>query len=82
MARDVAKYNIRINTICPSMTDTDMAAEQVARRGMDAIAKEHPLGRMGEPIDMANAALYLASDRLSWVTGNSLFVDGGACCKL
>jgi NAD(P)-dependent dehydrogenase (short-subunit alcohol dehydrogenase family) len=77
MALELGKYNIRVNSICPSLTDTDMAAAQIAARGREACAQSHPIQRLGEPQDMAYAALYLASNRASWVSGNSLSVDGG-----
>ena len=77
MALELGKYHIRVNSICPSLTDTDMAAAQIAARGREACAQTHPLQRLGEPQDIAYAALYLASDRASWVSGNSLSVDGG-----
>ncbi len=77
MALELGKYSIRVNTICPSLTDTDMAAEQIARRGREACAQQHPIQRLGTPADIAHAALYLASDRASWVSGESLSVDGG-----
>jgi len=80
MARELGYANIRVNTICPSMTETDMAADAIARRGIDAIAGDHPIRRIGQPMDCAQAALYLASERASWVSGNSLFVDGGNTC--
>jgi NAD(P)-dependent dehydrogenase (short-subunit alcohol dehydrogenase family) len=77
MALELGKYHIRVNSICPSLTDTDMAAPQIAARGREACAQTHPLQRLGEPMDIAYAALYLVSDRASWVSGNSLSVDGG-----
>lgn len=77
MALELGPDNIRVNSICPSMTETDMAAGAIASRGREAIAKDHPLNRMGQPKDIAYAALYLASERASWVSGISLPVDGG-----
>lgn len=82
MALELGPSNIRVNTICPSMTETDMAAGAIESRGREAIGQEHPLRRMGQPMDSAQAALYLASDRASWVSGNSLFVDGGIVSNL
>ncbi len=77
MALELGKYNIRVNTICPGLTDTDMAAGQIAARGREACAQQHPIARLGTPADIAAAALYLASDRASWISGNSLTIDGG-----
>jgi 3-oxoacyl-[acyl-carrier protein] reductase/7-alpha-hydroxysteroid dehydrogenase len=77
LARELACFNIRVNAVAPGVTRTDMVAslpeEQIA-----PIVKTIPLGRMGEPIDVANAFLFLASDMASYVTGNILSVDGAA----
>jgi NAD(P)-dependent dehydrogenase (short-subunit alcohol dehydrogenase family) len=81
MALDLGKYNIRVNTVCPSLTETDMAANLIAKIGKETFAKMHPLQRIGTPVDIAHAALYLASDNATWVSGMSMFVDGGYTCK-
>ena len=80
MALELGPYNIRVNTICPNITETDMTAQAIATKGRAAIEASYPLRRLGRPIDSAYAALYLVSDRSSWVSGNSLFVDGGSIC--
>ncbi len=82
MALDLAGKQIRVNCICPGVVDTPMAREWIDRQGdTEAVVKElsalHPLGRLGEPEDIANACLFLASDEASWVTGAILPVDGG-----
>jgi len=81
MALELGPYQIRVNTICPSMTDTEMAANAIATRGRETIAGNHPLRRLGTPDDVAQGALYLAGPRSSWVTGASLAVDGGVACR-
>ncbi len=68
---------VRVNAIAPGLVKTDMARALWERHG-DAIAARLPLGRLGEPDDIANAALFLASDQASWITGHTLVVDGGA----
>ena len=68
--------HIRSNVLSPGPTDTP----QVTRQPVDAIARivsTIPMGRMGEPDEIAKAALFLASDDSSFVTGIELFVDGG-----
>lgn len=93
MALDFAADNIRVNSICPAWIETEMNREQLAEmkaspdkvfppgfRYSDVI-KLHPLGRLGTPEDCAWAAVYLASDESSWVTGSSLMVDGGFLCQ-
>lgn len=77
LARELARDNIRVNAVAPGVTNTDMVAalpEQTRQR----ICSTIPLGRIGEPQDIANAFLYLASDLASYVTGEILSVDGCA----
>jgi NAD(P)-dependent dehydrogenase (short-subunit alcohol dehydrogenase family) len=69
--------SVRVNAIAPGLVKTDMA-RALWEPGEERIARSLPLGRLGEPADIANAALYLASDLSSWVTGHTLVVDGGA----
>jgi len=87
MALDFAKYNIRVNNVNPAWVKTEMNEEELAQmkaRGgkeWEEVVRLHPLGRLGEPEDVAWAVVYLASDESSWVTGISLLVDGGYCCQ-
>jgi meso-butanediol dehydrogenase/(S,S)-butanediol dehydrogenase/diacetyl reductase len=87
MALDGAKQNIRANCVCPGFTNTPMIDGYFdAQEDPDASRRFaiglHPLGRMGEPLDHANAFVYLASDEASWVTGLELNVDGGITCGI
>jgi NAD(P)-dependent dehydrogenase (short-subunit alcohol dehydrogenase family) len=68
---------VRVNAIAPGLVKTDMA-RALWERHEDAIAKQMPLHRLGEPADIANAAVFLCSDAASWITGEALVVDGGA----
>ncbi len=77
LARELAPFNIRVNAVAPGVTKTDMVAK-LPKEQIEPIVKTIPLGRMGEPKDIANAFLFLASDMASYVTGNILSVDGGA----
>jgi NAD(P)-dependent dehydrogenase (short-subunit alcohol dehydrogenase family) len=81
MSLELGPSKIRINTICPNMTETDMAAPALASKGRETYEAAYPLRRLGQPQDIAEAALYLASNRSSWVSGTSLFVDGGTSCR-
>jgi NAD(P)-dependent dehydrogenase (short-subunit alcohol dehydrogenase family) len=78
MALDHSADKIRVNCICPGMVETEM----VARFNLDENAKRyrlamHPIGRFGRPEDIAGAAVLLASDEASWITGAAFPVDGG-----
>jgi len=82
MAIDHGRQGIRVNCICPGDTYTPMLPEDARLRGMTweeyyAGAANRPLGRIGKPEEIAKAALFLASDDSSFVTGATLVVDGG-----
>lgn len=69
--------DVRVNAIAPGLVKTDMA-RALWEPNEERMAASMPLGRLGEPTDIANAALFLASDLASWITGHTLVVDGGA----
>jgi NAD(P)-dependent dehydrogenase (short-subunit alcohol dehydrogenase family) len=82
MAVDHALQGIRVNALMPGVIDTPMPARSLKRyadpEAMRAYWKaRHPMGRIGQPEEVARAALFLASDDSSFVTGHLLFVDGG-----
>ncbi len=77
LARELAKDHIRVNAVAPGVTKTDMMAA-LPQELVDKISAGIPLGRVGEPEDIANAYLYLVSDLASYVTGVVLHVDGAA----
>ncbi len=68
---------VRVNAIAPGLVKTDFA-RALWERSEDAVAKRLPLRRLGEPQDIANTALFLASDASSWMTGQTIVVDGGS----
>jgi len=77
LARELAPMGIRVNAVAPGITNTDMVAN-LPKEMIEPLIKTIPLGRIGEPEDVANAFLFLASDMASYVTGNILSVDGCA----
>ncbi|MBQ5754786.1 MAG: 3-oxoacyl-ACP reductase FabG [Oscillospiraceae bacterium] len=77
LARELGPDNIRVNAVAPGVTRTDMVAA-LPKEMVDSISATIPLGRVGEPQDIANAFLFLASDLASYVTGTILSVDGAA----
>ena len=69
---------IRVNAIAPSLTDTSLAGNMLStEEKKKANGDRHPLGRVGEPKDIAAIAEFLVSDRSSWITGQIMHVDGG-----
>ncbi len=77
LARELGKYNIRVNAVSPGVTNTDMVSN-LPKEYIEPLLKTIPLGRMGEPEELANAYLFLASDLASYITGAILQVDGAA----
>ncbi len=77
LARELGRDNIRVNAVAPGVTNTDMVSV-LPKEVIEPIIKTIPLGRVGEPEDVANAFLFLASDLASYITGVVLSVDGAA----
>ncbi len=83
MAVDLARHSIRVNCVCPGATETALLERFVKkhkkpRKVLRKIASEIPMKRLGKPEDIARAALYLACDDSSYVTGTCVLVDGGS----
>jgi len=80
-------YTIRVNSVIPCEVRTPMASQEAKEFGMsveDYLEKRkqgHPIGRIGEPIDIAYIDLYLASDESAWVTGSEFVIDGGVLAR-
>ncbi len=82
MALDHARENIRVNCICPAIVETELVSDMFRKMPDPEAARrtrteQIPLGRMGRPEDVAQLALYLASDESGWLTGAALPLDGG-----
>jgi NAD(P)-dependent dehydrogenase (short-subunit alcohol dehydrogenase family) len=86
MALEYSRYGVRINCVCPGAIDTAMVDRELAHFDNPAelrkkIMDDHPIGRIGRPEEVAEAVLFLASDRSSFIVGESLVVDGGYLIK-
>jgi NAD(P)-dependent dehydrogenase (short-subunit alcohol dehydrogenase family) len=84
IALDYARFNIRVNALCPGWVDTPFNApfmKQMGGRGaLEAYVRDKiPMGRWANTSEIAEALLFLASDRSSFMTGQALVVDGGEC---
>ncbi len=78
LAAEFASASIRVNAIAPSLTATPLSQSLLSTpEKVEAAGKRHPLSRVGQPDDIAKAALYLLSDDASWITGQVLHIDGG-----
>lgn len=87
LAREYAHNGIRVNCIAPGTVETPMNIHVLERVPNPAELRRawermHPLGRIGQPIDIAWGALFLACDESSWVTGQCLPIDGGVSCSV
>ena len=83
LALDLAPFHIRVNSVCPGCIFTSASVREIARLGTTReewtarVAPAHMLNRLGEPAEVANAVLFLASDESSFITAEELMVDGG-----
>lgn len=78
LAAEFAPQKIRVNAVAPSLTDTPLAAKLLSdEKRREAAAQRHPLGRIGEPEDIASCIYFLLSPESSWLTGQIIGVDGG-----
>jgi 3-oxoacyl-[acyl-carrier protein] reductase len=75
-ARELGRYKIRVNAVAPGFIATEIL-KAMPQKILDTMVEHTPLGRIGEPQDVANAYVWLASDEASFVTGHCLSVDGG-----
>ena len=75
-ARELGKFGIRVNAVAPGFTATEMVTA-MPEKVLEGMKARTPLGRLGEPRDIANAYLFLASEEAAFITGETLRVDGG-----
>jgi NAD(P)-dependent dehydrogenase (short-subunit alcohol dehydrogenase family) len=84
IAAEVGPAGVRVNAVCPGVTDTPMPrkgqTDEEWETRKEEMSRHYPLKRLGEPEDVANAMLFLASDEADWITGQALVIDGGFSC--
>ena len=81
IARETARYGIKVNAVCPGLTDTALLADvrsgPQGEKVMDAVARSIPLGRIGQPEDVAGAIAFFLSADADYITGQTISVSGG-----
>ncbi len=76
LAKELGPSNINVNCVCPGLIDTDMNSE-LSEEDKQQIIEETPMNRIGTPSDVASAIYFLSSDNATFITGQTLTVDGG-----
>lgn len=79
-ALELAQYNILVNSICPGFTNTDLIRKNPPRK-IAALLKDVPMGRLVEPWEIANLVEFLISDKNTYITGETIIIDGGFSCR-
>lgn len=77
IAKEAGRYGVNVNAVCPSMTKTEAVNAMLSEEFEKKVVKAYPMRRLGEPRDIANLVVFLASDRASWITGQAISVNGG-----
>jgi NAD(P)-dependent dehydrogenase (short-subunit alcohol dehydrogenase family) len=77
LSREVGRYNIKVNTIAPGLTNTDMMKNNTPEKTVEGIVSKLSLKRLAEPKEIANVALFLSSRLSGYITGQVIRVDGG-----
>lgn len=80
LAVELAPYNVLVNVIAPGFVNTEMTRRNNTREQIEAIEKNIPAGRLAEPEEIAEATAFLASEKNSYITGQTILVDGGFTC--
>ena len=77
ISRELGRFNVRVNSIAPGLTETDMMKQSTPDQFLNETLKRISLNRVASPNEIANVALFLASDLSSYITGQTIRVDGG-----
>lgn len=77
LSQEYGKHGILVNSVCPGFVDTEMTRRNLSAEQLEALMARVPLGRLAQPEEIANAVAFLASDMNTFITGQSIVVDGG-----
>ena len=77
LAAEVSKFGILVNTVSPGFIETDLTKKVLGKKGIDSILSTVPIGRLGQPEEIAKFVLWLSSDENSFISGQNLIIDGG-----
>jgi NAD(P)-dependent dehydrogenase (short-subunit alcohol dehydrogenase family) len=77
LAKEVARFGITVNDVCPGLIDTEMVRQTISTERVDAYARGFPIPRLGRPDEVAELVAFLCSDRAAYITGASLDINGG-----
>lgn len=77
LARELGTYNILVNSVCPGYVNTDLTKKNIPQAEQEKILKDIPLGRFAEPVEVAKLIEFLISENNTYITGQSLIIDGG-----
>jgi 3-oxoacyl-[acyl-carrier protein] reductase len=80
-ARELAPHGITVNAIAPGLLDTPMTRHKLTAQVRDELLAAHPMRRLADPLDVANAVAFLSSDAAAYITGDTLVVDGGGLTR-
>lgn len=81
LSLELAKDNILVNSVCPGFTKTDLVIKNNSLEKLALLEKDIPLGRLAEPLEIANLVEFLVSDKNTYTTGSCIIIDGGFTCK-
>ena len=81
LALELAQYNILVNSICPGFTNTELVSKKNSPEKIAALLKDVPLGKLLEPQEIAYLVEFLISDKNTYITGDTIIIDGGFSCR-
>ena len=79
-AVELSKYNVLVNAVAPGFVNTEMTSQNNTPEQIEKLAQALPIKRMAEPVEIAELVYFLASEKNSFITGQTIFADGGFSC--